>query len=249
MKTTLINTVAAGLLALAAAPAMAVPVLVTNQPWGVDTDIENMTQVFGTGAFTTYGSYAQADAAVAAIFSSANRFVMLEGGAATDSLLADYLGRHAGVVEAWVNGGGALLIQSAGWGTSIGFGGVYLARGHQNSCGTLSAAGVEAFALSIRHCGGFLAHNEVVGAGLTNFMTGDTWQRAIVAGKEVGLGYIMYSGLTASRFHEGGHGLVNGVIRYTAGQAQAAEAPEPASLALFGLGVAAIGALRRRAGS
>ena len=249
MKTTLIKTLVAGLVALAAAPAMAVPVLVTGQPWGVDTDIENMTQVFGAGEFVSHRNYAEADRHVGSIFSSANRFVMLEGGAATDSLLADYLGRHASAIGAWVNGGGALLIQSAGWGNSISFGGVDLVYGYENGCGTLYPAGVAAFAVPAHQCGGYLAHNQVVGNGLTTFMTGDTWHGPIVAGKQVGQGYIMYSGLTVSRFHDGGHGLVNGVIRYTAGQAQAAEAPEPASLALLGLGVVAIGALRRRAGS
>lgn len=248
MKQTLMRSLLAAAVALAAAPAMAAPILVTNQPWGADTDIENMTQVFGAGGFLAYGSYAHADAAVGSIFSSANRFVMLEGGAATDTLLAAYLGRHASVVKAWVDGGGALLIQSAGWNNSIAFDGVDLAYGHENSCGTLSAAGVDAFAVNVRQCGGYLAHNVVVGAGLTSFMTGDTWQRAIVAGREVGRGYVMYSGLTASRFHDGGYGLVNAVIGYTARQAQAAQVPEPASLALFGLGAATIGALRRRAG-
>ena len=246
MKQSLMRSLLAAAVAFAAIPAMAAPILVTNQPWGADTDIENMTQVFGAGGFLAYGSYAQADAAVGSIFSSANRFVMLEGGGATDSLLADYLGRHASVVRAWVDGGGALLIQSAGWNNNIAFDGVDLVHGRETSCGTLSAAGVDAFAVNVRQCGGYLAHNEVAGAGLTAFMTSDTWRRAIVAGKEVGQGYIMYSGLTTSRYHDGGHGLVNAVIGYTARQAQAV--PEPASLALFGLGAAAIGALRRRAG-
>ena len=248
MNQTLMSALLAAAVATVAVPAHAAPVLVTNQPWGADTDIGNMTQVFGAGAFLAYGSYAHADAAVASIFSSANRFVMLEGGAATDSLLADYLGRHAGVVKAWVNGGGALLIQSAGWGSSIAFDGVNLSYGNENGCGTLSAAGIDAFGVDARQCGGYLAHNEVVGEGLTHFMTGDTWRRAIVAGKEVGLGYVMYSGLTASRFHDRGYGLVNGIIGYTARQAQASEVPEPAPLALLGLGAVAIGALRRRPG-
>ena len=236
---------AATLSLLSASSAMASNILVSQQPWGEDRDVSNMTSVFGAGNFTTYGSYASAT--VGSIFNASNRFVMLEGGASTDSPLASYLGLNTSAIMSWVTSGGALLIQSAGWNTGIHFGAGTLTYPDGSGCGTLTAAGELAFTTTASNqCGSSIAHDTVSGAGLTSFMNSDDSLLPIVAGLEVGAGYIMYSGLTTSQFHFSGASLVNDVIAFTAAQGQAGTVPEPASMALLGLGLAGMAAVRRR---
>lgn len=234
----------AGLLSLAFSQATAAPILVTQQPWGQDTDIGNMTAVFGAGNFTTYTSFAAANPA--AVFSAGNEFVMLEGGNGTDTVLANYLTANASTVLAWVNAGGSLLVQSAGWFGDVSFNGVTLdGPDNYNSCGTLTAAGIAAFATATTQCGNYLAHDVVVGAGLTAYMTGNSNGGAIIAGSVVGNGFVMYSGLTTSVWHHNGQSLVNSLIDYTS--AQSSPVPEPTVPALLGIAaLVALAASRRR---
>jgi len=227
-----------------ASSATAAPILVSQNPWGQDTDTTIMNNVFGAGNWTFYNSYAAATPA--SVFSAANAFVFLEGGDGSDGAWQTYVNANAAAILNWVNAGGALLIQSAGWSnftTTLGPGTLTDAA-TENSCGTLTAAGAAAFTTTANNqCGNYLAHDVVSGAGLTSFMTGNTNGLSIVAGTAYGAGYIMYSGLTNVQFHNNGASLLNDVVGYTA---QQTAVPEPASMLLLGSGLLGLAARVRR---
>jgi hypothetical protein len=224
-------------------------VVVTQLPWGVNTDLTNMAEVFGAGNFTAYLSYAAADPT--AIFSASNKFVFLEGGDGTDADWAAYVSANASSILSWVNNGGALLLQSAAWtgrgDVTLGPGTITGGQTALSSCGTLTAAGVAAFnfvATPTNQCGGFISHDNITGGGLTVFMNADLNNLPNVAGTAFGAGYIMYSALTDSEFHNAGTGLVDDEIAFTAKQATAV--PEPSAILLLGAAIALSGLLRRR---
>lgn len=243
---------AVGLTTLAMQSALAAPVVVSEYPWGYDV-ATNMDAVFGAGNYSYYTSYASLPTAT--VFSAANNFVYLEGGDTTVGSLFNYLAANSGDVLSWVAGGGRLLLQAAGNDDyDITLNGVTIQLtprySHLNDCGTLTSEGIAAFTFyptPTSQCGSSIAHAETLGNGLTTFMTGDTTAAPILAGAAYGAGYIMYSGLTVSMFHyDGGDSLANNVLAFTAGDHVAA-APAPGALALVGLGLFGLGALRRRA--
>jgi hypothetical protein len=97
----------------------AAPVLVTENPWGRTDDQTAMNAAYGINNWTLYTNYASATTNIGSIFNSSTRFVMLEGSANTDVDLSSFLSANSPTILNWVSNGGSLLLQSAGWGSSV----------------------------------------------------------------------------------------------------------------------------------
>lgn len=196
-------------------------VLVSEHPWGQNGDAQAMDHVFGSGGYTSMGNYSFN---VNSVFNSTNNFVFLEGGAGTDRDLNNFVNANKSAVLDWVEHGGHLLIQSAGWYTSVdGPTGNTLALdpwGYStaNRSGHLTSDGVAALTTATiggpTYSGFYLSHDVIQGAGLTSFMVGNENGGVILAGTSKGSGYIMYSGLTDIHFNTAG-GVLESAIAFT----------------------------------
>lgn len=206
----------AGAACLAMGMAVAVhaaPVLVSEGPWGSTNDQSAMNAAYGVGNWTFYNSYATAAPNVGSIFSNTTNFVYLQGSAASDVTLKSFLGTNGSTILDWVSHGGNLLLESAGWSTSITFGGATLNydTGYSSSTGRLTAVGEKLFTstpiANTSRSGSWLAHDAITaeeGVNLVTFIEGDTNSHGvqpIVAGYQYGKGYLLYSGLTLYQFH------------------------------------------------
>ena len=198
--------------------AKADPVLVSEEPWGSTNDATAMDEVFGSGFWTRYSSYSDADTNFNSIFTTNTPFVYLQGGAGSDASLVNFLstGANNSSILDWVSNGGRVLMESAGWTTDVSLGGVTLTLINNDlpmiSTGGLTQAGIETFTrypiVNLNRNGNWLAHNYVVadpGIELITFIEGtkgsDNSIVPIVSGFKYGSGYIMFSGLTLYQWH------------------------------------------------
>ena len=199
--------------------AKADPVLVSEEPWGSTNDATAMDEVFGSGFWTRYSSYFDADTNFNSIFTTNTPFVYLQGGAGSDANLVNFLstGTNNASILDWVSNGGRILMESAGWTTDVSLGGVSLVNnnspnGSLISTGGLTQAGIETFTnypiVNLNRNGNLLAHNYIVaepGIELITFIEGvkdsDSSIVPIVSGFKYGSGYIMFSGLTLYQWH------------------------------------------------
>ena len=191
-------------------------VLVTQFPWGQKGDVTAMNTVFGAGNYSLVTNY-NFDAT--SVFNAQNSFVFLEGGANTDTALNNFVNANSAQLLQWVNNGGKLFIESAGWDTSITgltntiqFNSSYSTA---NMSGHLTADGIAAFTHfnngGTTFTGNWLSHDVVTGSGLTEFMVGNDNGGIILAGVAHGSGYIMYSGLTDIGFNTADAVLANAI--------------------------------------
>jgi fibronectin-binding autotransporter adhesin len=227
-----------------------------GEPWGV-TDFQNaMTTVFGT--YTTE-YYETADAS---IFNSGTSFVFMEGGMVNDTPLQDYLNTYnisTPDILNWVDAGGRLMIDSAGWDNSIvtGFGGVtlnfdYYINDQSNTGNAVDPTDAifqgPYMPVGTSWYGDYFSHDTVTGTGLTALITGDPGVGANLAYETFGLGMVVFSGETPPTFQSPqpqAYNLLNNELAFAA-TGVPITTPEPGSLVLFGAGMCGLLALRRR---
>jgi hypothetical protein len=176
--------------------------VVNHNPWGQTFNQTAMTNVFGAPNWTQ----ANYSTPAATIFAPGVCFVMLEGGENNDTFLNNFLNANLPIVETWVNNGGRLFINSAGWNTSVscGFGGTTLVYPAGSSTATAVNVNDPIFLgpylpTATSYTGSSYSHNSVTGTGLGILLTGQNG--TILANKYWGNGIVFFGGITSPNFH------------------------------------------------
>lgn len=177
----------------------------TGSPWGKTSFENDMDIVFGVGGWIA-GRYETVDPD--SLFSSANNFIYLEGGAASGPPMRDFIAVNKTKMEDWVSTGGTLFINSAPWYIStmdLGFGvtlhypdytptGVAVDPSHPIFNGPFGATGTT-------FNGNYFGHSTLTGSGLTPLIVNNTNGKIVLAEKTHGRGIVFLGGITASEFH------------------------------------------------
>lgn len=220
-------------------------------PWGEGTNEAAMNAVFGAGNWAD-SRYETVN--VGTLFSATTDFIFMEGGDNNANELNAFLTANALALQSWVTAGGRLLLNSApNEGGDIDFGfGVTL---------TYPGFGSEAHAANAAHAvfngpfgpvatdytGSAFSHAFVTGAGLSAIILDENGKMSL-AEKAVGAGLALFGGMTTDNFHDPHPQAANlrrNIIAYAANAVIDVEVDEPVTLALVGLGVAALARRRR----
>ncbi|GAA0872836.1 hypothetical protein GCM10009117_19830 [Gangjinia marincola] len=186
-----------------------------GQPWGNTSNSDAMDLAFGAGNWTT-AFYESADAAV--IFSSATSSVYMEGGDTNTNALNTFLAGNQAAIEAWVNSGGSLLINSAtnqDVDVTAGFDSTTIVdNGNEPSVDVVdtnhpTSQGPNAVTVTT-FTGNSFSHASVTGTGLNPILvtTGNA-SKVILAEKSFGAGHLMVGGMTNANFHTPNADAVN----------------------------------------
>lgn len=183
-----------------------------GNPWGSTSNQEAMDAAFGGGGWTQ-DSFESCDPAT--VFSATTAFVFLDGSDSQASELQTFLIANLPAIEAWVDAGGRLLLNSApneGGDIDFGFDGTLLnyappgSGTHVNDVTVVDPAHPAYLGpilpTSLDMSGTYYGHALITGVGLTSVLTetGDL-TKVVLAEKCWGAGRVMFGGMTTANFH------------------------------------------------
>jgi len=232
-------------------------VLVHDNPWGLGSTFESSwNDVFGVGGWSHYG-YSGLNAAT--LFSPANSFIYLEGGAATDVAFRSFVEGNATTISNWVSGGGRLVLNAATWGEWINTPfGLTITSDFFETTGNLSP-GAEPLGQNWGYgspgqqwVGRYFAHGEILGGSYYRLLQGQLGQ-ALLVSQVIGAGVVLTGALTPEYFwgvelgdpSPGAQALARNILGGAAYYGQGQVVPEPATVVLLGTGLLALGIAAR----
>jgi len=218
----------------------------STDPWGNTTNNQAMNSAFGAGNWNLSHGFSTT------VFNGAE-FVFLDGSDSNAIEFASFLTDNGAVIANYVAGGGRLFLNAApnlGGSFDMGFGVRLNYRGFSDNV-TVTAAGVAAGLttgnLATSYSGYSFGHATVSGdiSNLIKTEDGST----VFGAMQFGKGFVAFGGETTTNFHSpspDAAALRVNELLYVA-NAETKDVPEPASLALIGMGLLAAGAARRKA--
>jgi len=178
-----------------------------GNPWGSTTNQQAMNTAFGAGNWTEV-FFETADPAT--VFSSATRFVFMEGSDSNANELNAFLTANLTTIENWVAQGKTLFLNAApneGGNINFGFGGTTLVYPDYSDNVTVVDTGHPIFTgpnlpVSQAMSGTTFAHASISGTGYTNLITDSgVPTRVVLAEKSWGNGQVAVGGMTTTDFH------------------------------------------------
>jgi len=220
-----------------------------GEPWGMPGNVNAMNDVFGPGGWDRLDF---PTAVSKGVFSNYD-CVIMDGGDGADAEFNAFVNANRAAMEAFVAGGGNMLINAARWGSApmvldVGFG-VFLDNNFPHDTGNAVDTNHPIYQGPFGVTGGFfdgdsLAHDIVYGSGLTSLMFGSNGPDVILAEKSYGSGHVVFGGLTLPFFGEHPLWTDNTDEFHRNLYYYVCQVPAPGTLAPLALGVLA--ALRRR---
>ncbi len=178
-----------------------------GNPWGNTTNQAAMDSAFGAGNWTQ-AFFESLDPAV--VFAAPTRFVFIDGSDTNASELNTFLQGNLPAIEAWVNNGGTLLLNSAPnevGNINFGFNGTTLVYPNQSSSVSVVNTSHPAFIgpntpTATTMTGNDYAHATISGTGYSNILVDSSNPvKVVLAEKAWGAGRIMVGGMTTVNFH------------------------------------------------
>ena len=200
-------------------------------PWSETTNEGAMDMAFGAGNWDAL-RFETVNAGT--LLSSGYRFIYMDGGDECADIMEGFLTANSAAISSWVNGGGALFLNSApnvGDGMSFGFG-VTL---------TYQDFGTSATAVTPTHpiflgpftpvvtsyTGIAFAHATVSGGGITSVINNEN-SRSVLAQLKVGSGFVMFGGMTTDNYQfpqPESHNLRANILSFAASQGSVPSVP------------------------
>ena len=193
-------------------------------PWGSLANEGILTEVFGTNwEDLRYETVTN----IGALFSSAKRFIFMEGGDIDANAMGLFLTNNLGIISNWVSAGGSLFVNAApnqGGNINFGFGTLLT---YPDSCSTALATfpahpifNGPYLPVGTNFTGSAFGHATVSGAGLTPLIVDAFTGHFELAESTYGAGHLMFGGMTLPIFHQPqpqGSNLLANILVYGAG--------------------------------